>query len=213
MKGVLTGVSAALMLAATPAFAHRVDEYLQATLIGVEKDRVHVEMRLAPGVAVLPRVLATIDKNADGVLSPVEQRGYAEQVMHDVSIAVDGDRLQLAVIASTYSTIEMLKEGMGDIRIELEAFVPRRSGSHHLTFENHHEPGISAYLVNAEASADPTIRISGQSRNYVQSSYRLDYSQTRPVSHGTPLLLAGCVVASLLVVAQFGIAARQERAG
>ena len=52
-----------------PARAHRLDEYLQATLLSVEKDRVEAQVRLTPGVAVLPLILAQIDSNRDGILS------------------------------------------------------------------------------------------------------------------------------------------------
>ena len=47
--------------------AHRLDEYLQATLIAVEKDRVEVSLRLIPGVAVSSAVIASIDTNGDGL--------------------------------------------------------------------------------------------------------------------------------------------------
>jgi hypothetical protein len=40
--------------------AHRLDEYLQTTTFSVEKDRVQAQIRLTPGVTVLPLVLAKI---------------------------------------------------------------------------------------------------------------------------------------------------------
>ncbi len=46
--------AAILVLAGTPAFAHRLDEYLQGTIISVEKNRVDFQMTLTPGVAVFP---------------------------------------------------------------------------------------------------------------------------------------------------------------
>src|SRR6266404_125904 len=83
-----------LLLLGARASAHRLDEYLQAALISVEKDRVQVSMRLIPGVAVSSSVLASIDTNADGVISPTEQRAYAERVLGDLSLTVDGNRLR-----------------------------------------------------------------------------------------------------------------------
>ncbi|HEV7836725.1 MAG TPA: HupE/UreJ family protein [Gemmatimonadaceae bacterium] len=177
MKAAVVGVFAALLFVAEPAFAHRLDEYLQATLISVDKDRIHLEMRLAPGVAVLPTVLSVIDTDADGVLSDAEQRAYAENVLRDISLTIDGRRVSPHLVAWSYSTIDMLKDGMGDIRIELEANAPRAGGDRRLTFENHHQPEISAYLVNAEAPTDPDIQVVAQTRNYLQSFYRLDYLQ------------------------------------
>ena len=52
MKTRLAAAGAILLLAGTPASAHRLDEYLQATTISVEKDRVQAQIRLTPGVAV-----------------------------------------------------------------------------------------------------------------------------------------------------------------
>ena len=65
--------AAAILVAGPPVFAHRLDEYLEASMFSVEKDRVQVQIRLTAGVAVFPIVLANIDTNADGVIS--ETRG------------------------------------------------------------------------------------------------------------------------------------------
>src|ERR1700730_19028692 len=74
------------------AFAHRLDEYLQATIISVEKDHIQASMRLIPGVAVSSVVLASIDTNWDGVISEAEQRTYAERVLRALSLTGDGKR-------------------------------------------------------------------------------------------------------------------------
>ena len=61
MKAKLAALGAILLLAVTPAAAHRVDEYLQATILAVEKDRLKADLYLTPGAGVLPVVLADID--------------------------------------------------------------------------------------------------------------------------------------------------------
>ena len=61
---------------ATPALAHRLDEYLQATSFVVDGDHVEVQMRLTPGVEVFDRVLAAIDADGDGVAEPVYYNGF-----------------------------------------------------------------------------------------------------------------------------------------
>jgi hypothetical protein len=61
MKTRLAAAAAILLSIGTPATAHRLDEYLQATLISVEQNRVHAQIRLTPGVAVFPIVLSLID--------------------------------------------------------------------------------------------------------------------------------------------------------
>jgi hypothetical protein len=59
---------AILILAAMPAFAHRLDEYLQGTIISVEKARVQVQMTLTPGVAIFPFLIPNIDTDRNGVI-------------------------------------------------------------------------------------------------------------------------------------------------
>jgi len=74
MKTRLALTGAILFFVGTSASAHRLDEYLQATTISVEKDRIQVQIRLTPGIAVVPSVLRNIDIDADGVISNAEQR-------------------------------------------------------------------------------------------------------------------------------------------
>jgi hypothetical protein len=161
-----------------PALAHRLDEYLQATTISVEKHRVRAQIRLTPGVAVFPVVLANIDTDADGVISEAERRAYAERVLRDVSLAVDGERLPFRLVSSKAARVQDMREGRGDIELEVEAGVPCRGRDRRLVFENHHQSRIAAYLVNCLVPSDPDIRVTTQSRNYEQSFYRLDYVET-----------------------------------
>jgi len=59
---LLTAVALMATVAPQPVSGHRLDEYLQATLIGLTRDGVDVEINLTPGVAVLPAVMAVIDQ-------------------------------------------------------------------------------------------------------------------------------------------------------
>src|SRR5437868_841861 len=102
----LVAAVAILLSIGTPAKAHRLDEYLQATLISVEKNRVQAQVRLTPGVAVFPIVLAIIDTNADGVISESEQQVYAERVLWDLSVTVDGDRLRPKLVSAKFPMID-----------------------------------------------------------------------------------------------------------
>lgn len=183
MKTNLACCSAIILALSTQAFAHRLDEYLQATLVSLGKDRIEVEMRLTPGVAVSSFVLATIDRNGDGVISSEEQSAYVAQVLRDVSITLDGDALALNPTRQIFPSIQDMREGRGEILMEFVATIrPGDVASRSLVIENKHQSQIAAYLVNAVAPSDPDIRITAQSRNYQQSSYRLDYSQVGPKS-------------------------------
>src|SRR3989454_10134643 len=131
------GVSALLALSLVGgAAAHRLDEYLQATLIGVTRDGTDVEIQLTPGVAMLPVLMAVIDQDRDGRISPEEERAYAGRVVREVELRVDGAPAALSLIESKFPAIEAMREGLGTIRIRLRT---ARSG-HELRFENKHLP-------------------------------------------------------------------------
>jgi hypothetical protein len=207
-----------LLALSAQAFAHRLDEYLQATLISLGKDGIEVDMRLTPGVAVAPFVLATIDRNGDGVISSEEQSAYVDQVLCDVSITLDGDPLPLRAARQIFPGIQDMREGRGEIQMEFVADTPRANvASRSLVIDNKHQSRIAAYLVNAVAPSDPDIRITAQSRNYQQSSYRLDYSQaSTPTS---PLSLASwsgqrvwLLALSLLMTTRLTVLWRRRRA-
>jgi hypothetical protein len=166
-----------LLAAAGLARAHRLDEYLQGALVSVEKDRVHVQMTLTPGVAVLPVVLAGIDRDSDGSLSAPEQRSYAVRVLRDLSLKIDGRVLIPRLISQQFSSVAEMNDGLGEVRIEFEADLPAGGSKRRLVLENHHQSSIAAYQVNCLVPRDRDIRIIAQERNYTQSHYELDYEQ------------------------------------
>ncbi len=166
-----------LLCLAAGAFAHRLDEYLQGTIISVEKDRLEVLMRLIPGVAVSSTVLSSIDSNGDGVISEAEQRTYAERVLGDLSIMVDGKSAVPNIVSRRFPAIEEIKQGLGEIQIEFTVDLPAGGPQRRIVIENHHQNQISAYLVNCLLPQDPDIRIVSQNRNESQSFYQLDYAQ------------------------------------
>lgn len=217
MNTRLAAVGAILLLAGTTASAHRLDEYLQATTISVESDRVQAQVRLTPGVAVFPMVLANIDTNADGIISEAEQRAYAERVLGDMSITIDGDQLQLRLVSLKFAKIEEMKEGGGEIQLEFDADVSSGAPNRSLIFENHHQSRIAAYLVNCLVPRDPDIRITAQKRNYQQSFYQLHYTQadvrSGPQSSGWWSSSRGWLgAAALLLFSGFALVWRRARA-
>ncbi len=202
MKTALAAI-AAVLCAAGPSPAHRLDKYLQATLISVEKDRIQAEIRLTPGVAVFSFVLSMIDSNADGVISESEQRIYAERVLRDLSLKVDGNRLHPALVSMKFPEIDEMKEGLGEIRLELRADLFQNSPNRKLLFENHHQSRIAAYLVNCLVPRDPQIQVMAQNRNESQSTYELDYRQAGVRSSVRwPALQVWLAVAALLLSAR-----------
>jgi len=172
-----------LLILGVPAFAHRLDEYLQATIITLERNQVELFMRLVPGVAVAASVVGNIDKNGDGAISGLEQRAYAEQVLRDLSITIDGIRLNPQMTSVTFPTVDAINQGLGEIQFELSApLPPAATAKRTLAVENHHQNGISAYLVNCLVPRDGDLRVTAQNRNQNQSGYRLDYIQSSALS-------------------------------
>jgi hypothetical protein len=206
---------AMLVLAVTPAFAHRLDEYLQSALISIEKTRVQVQATLTPGTAVFPAVFAAIDVNADGIISEIEQRAYAARVLNDLSLTIDGQALTPRLISIQFPAVEDMRDGRGDIQMEYDADLPAGGPNRSLVLKNHHQSRIAAYQVNCLVPSDPGVRIVAQRRNYSQSFYQLDYVQAGASSgslSSAPWSGAGWLGAfALLLFARFALR-RKERA-
>jgi hypothetical protein len=171
MRSIAVSALLALSLV-VGADAHRLDEYLQATLIGVTRDGIDVEIRLTPGVAMLPALMAVIDQDRDGRISPGEERAYVDRVVREVELRVDGVPASLSLIESKFPAIEAMREGLGTIQVKLRA---ARSG-HELRFENRHLPQVSAYLVNCLAAPSDGLVVGRQERDETQRSIQFDYS-------------------------------------
>jgi hypothetical protein len=208
---------ALLLLIGPQAFAHRLDEYLQGTILSVGKSRLEAQLTLTPGVAVFPFLMAVIDTDSDGTISEAERRAYVKRVLSDLSITIDGHSLAPHLTSTEFPPVGEMKEGRGKIRIEFNADLPHGGASRKLIIENRHQRRISAYQVNVLVPRDPDIRIVSQNRNYSQSFYELDYQQAgvhsdRPV----PGIVAGSVAplgaVALLVIARLALASNPRRA-
>ncbi len=163
------------------ASAHRLDEYLQATLIGVTRDGIDVEIHFTPGVAMLPLLMAVIDQNRDGQISSEEERAYVSRVAREVELQVDGVRAPLSLIESNFPTLEAMREGLGTIGIKLRT---GRSG-HTVRFENRHLPQVSVYLVNCLAASSDGLLVGRQERDQLQRSIKFAYSFGAGAEPGT----------------------------
>ncbi len=151
---------------------------MQASAITLEQDRVHLRVRLLPGIAVFPQLLAEIDVDQDAVISDKERLGYAARVRQDLLLTIDGNPVSLRLVASSHADIMELREGLGAIQLDYEAMMPMRGNEHRLAYENHHKPSISVYLVNTLVPPSPAFRVLAQHRDREQSTYELDYAAT-----------------------------------
>ena len=193
------------------ASAHRLDEYLQATLVAIEPGDVRLRINLTPGEDVAEQVLALIDRDRDGAVSTEEASAYAELFKRDLTVRLDGRDVELKLAASNLPQPAELRTGWGIVQMEFSTASLRLApGVHTLRLENRHLPTLSAYLCNAGAPESDRVRINRQDRNENQSAGEIEFALDPP---GNPSR-AGRVVAGLavLIVAVFAPAWRARSA-
>jgi hypothetical protein len=184
------------------ASAHRLDEYLQATRLSIETDRVGVEIDLTPGVAMATEVFGWIDANRDGTVSSVEGDAYAREVLKSVLLKADGKPLHVDLVSASFPEFGVMKKGVGIIRLRATARIPRaglfsgRAGTHRISYINMYRPQSSVYLANALVPRNPHIEIADQQRDRAQHAITLQYSVAAdPPSAWSFVLIAGLAVA------------------
>ena len=107
-----------LLVSAMPAIAHRLDEYLQATIVSIEPGDIRIQINLTPGVAVAERVLAFVDRNRDGLISTNEAWAYAEMLKADLRVQIDGRRVEFGISDFNFPDVSDLRTGSGIVQIE-----------------------------------------------------------------------------------------------
>jgi len=159
--------------------AHRLDEYLQATLVTIEPKAIRLQINLTPGVDVAEQVLARIDRDHDGVISTSEAAAYCESVRRDMLIRLDHRNITLKLIASNFPPPSELRTGWGIIQLEFSAKIDLlTAGAHKVTIENRHLQALSVYLVNAAQPRSGQVAIAKQKRNETQSVGEIEFSIT-----------------------------------
>jgi hypothetical protein len=179
VEAVSRTLSLLLALLALPsaAFGHRDDQYLQATLVVIEPSEVRLQINLTPGVAVAEKVLVRIDRERDGAISKDEAAAYAKLLMRDLSLRMDGRKLELRLTASEFVEPAELRTGAGIIQVEFAASSgPLAAGAHRLTLENRHLSAMSVYLINAAQPRIATVEITRQNRNRNQSAGEIEFT-------------------------------------
>jgi len=168
---------ALLLLSPGLAFAHRIDEYLQATLLTLEPHSLQGSIRLVPGVLVASDVIASIDANGDGVISPEEQRAYAQQVLNSISITLDGRVVETKLVSWSFPSLGQMHDGLGEIKINYSAALSDGGRDHVLLVATHNLRQKLVYLINLTVPEDRSLEILSQRRNPEQSVYEVDYEE------------------------------------
>jgi hypothetical protein len=158
------------------ALAHRLDEYLQATLVTIEPGEIRLQINLTPGVAVAEQVLALMDRDHDGTISTNEATAYAESLKRDLLVRLDQRKVALKLTASNFPSPAELRSGSGIVQVEFSANVGVvAAGAHKFTLKNRHLPALSVYLFNAAQPKSGSVHITRQKRNEQQSTGEIEF--------------------------------------
>jgi hypothetical protein len=173
---------AALVLGAgVRVSAHRHDEYLQAARIAIEPSGIRVELSLTPGIAVADAVIREIDVNGDDVLSPAEQRTYAELVLRRLTVRIDDAVVPLTLAAARFPAPAALRNGDATITLEAGSRSPRLApGAHRIAFRNGNASHGAVYLANALMPDDDQVAIVKLSHAVDQSHLTVGFTVRPP---------------------------------
>jgi hypothetical protein len=167
-------IAALALIWAASVEAHQLDEYLQASRLDVSRDRIVVELTLTPGTLIALPLLTSIGGDRRHTISSEDLIRYAQQVLSDLRLSIDGRTYHLTAARVVASMWDELADGTGSIRLEAVTDGARITGGRHLiAYENSHAPVPSAYLVNALKPA-PDVRITAQRRDRLQHRLELD---------------------------------------
>ena len=199
-------VALAVMLA-IPAVvtAHRLDEYLQASRVTLDRDRITVEIDLTPGASVAPAAVSLLDRDGEGTISPAETALYGRRVLADLAVTLDNRPVVLNLTRVEVPSIAEMHDGLATIRVTAVGQVPSiASGHHQLLLRNRHAPQemvTRVYLANAMIPSDEGVTVVRQTRDPLQQELRVDY-EVAPAWPGQILWLA-FGVAGLAALAAF----------
>jgi hypothetical protein len=191
---------------ASPAEAHRLDEYLLASRIAFENGRVAIELDVTPGVVVAPEAWRWLDGNGDGRVAADELDTRARAVLAALTLSLDGRPLPLTLVDAHAPDRDAIDAGTGVIRLRAAAATGHLKAGHHtLAYANTYKPGTSVYLANAMIPADSRVRIVSQQRDPAQERVTIAFDVA-----ASRWSRAGAAAASVTVVVII-IGARRRR--
>jgi nickel/cobalt transporter (NicO) family protein len=164
-----------LVLLFSGAFAHPMDECLQATYLKLGPDSLELELDLTPGERVAPQLLGLIDQNKNSLLDQSEVQRYGETVLEDLSVNVDDQPQILRLEPVVPPPTDVFLAGGGTIKLVARANLTDAAGSHSLGFRNNHAPVKSGYLANVFVQSGE-VKVLEQKRDATQQEFRVRYN-------------------------------------
>lgn len=166
-----------ILIGSTRASAHRLDEYLQASRLSVEPDRIVLELDLTAGVSVADGIAASIDTDGNDHISAAESVTYSRAVVADLSLEVNKAPVALTVTSVEAPTIADMKHGVGIMRVVASGDLRGVDGRGlRIRYRNDHRADVGVFLVNAMAPGSTTLTLASQDRDRHQREIRLDYN-------------------------------------
>lgn len=192
MKRILAATIGLVALIPGRPAAHRLDEYLQASRVSLERDGILLEVDLTPGANIASGIIPLLDRDGDGVVSPTEARAYGQAVLMDLVLEFDGRPAEAMLSRVEVSSLGEIRDGLGTIRLRAAASTGVvLAGTHRLYFRNDHHPGASVYMVNALVPDAAGINVVTQTRDPRQRAVTIEYT----VGHQWPARLLSVVAA------------------
>jgi hypothetical protein len=147
---VLLAVAVRLLLLLAPcwAAAHPVDEVVQGAYLTLAPGEVRLELDLTPGTEVSGAVLRSLDANTDRRVSDAEARAYAEQVLKQSSLTLDGVSLSWRLERVSVPPYQSLSREGDTLKIYAIAMRAEQAGVHTLSYVNRYQPAKSQCIAN-----------------------------------------------------------------
>ena len=185
----------------SPVGAHRLDEYLQATRVAIDADRIGLEIDLTPGANIASGIIGLLDTDKNGRISDAEADAYTRQVLAAISLSVDGQPARVSLVSRQFPQFDEMALGTGTIRLRAEAHTSPGVGSHQVVFLNTHAPETSVYLVNALVPSDPRVRIDAPHRDPIQRGLTMEFDVAPDAVRfrGVWLETASAVIGTLVI--------------
>src|SRR5690349_4787766 len=117
----LVGLLGMMLTIPSVTWAHPLDQYVLASYLSVAPEQIILEIDMTPGVLLAPQFLPTLDTNNDQQISEAEGQTYANLILKNVELRVDGTTRLL-----TFTKIDMpdflnLQTGYGTMRLYAKA--------------------------------------------------------------------------------------------
>jgi hypothetical protein len=153
-------------------------------------------------MAVAPAIVAGIDRDRNGSVAADEGQAYAERVLREIQLEVDGRPLSLQLTSRSFPAIPAMLGGEGTIQIQLTAAVPTlAAGAHRVLYRNAHRPDIGVYLANALVPASTRVMVLSQTRDRDQRELVIDYELTGDAENRPPWWGLAAVAAATVLAA------------